>query len=245
MVQTTGRRARNRLERHAAFLATAKRIVATEGLAALTMQRLAAELECAVGTAYTYFPSKSALVAQVQADAIERLTGSYLLFRARLAAEALDGATAPVAALAEVVGFVRFWLSTLDTFPEEARLLQLLMAESSDPVIADADVGTVFPAAMRLLGLAAESVERAATAGALDDGDAIDRVVRLAAALNGVLLLDRLARVDEHLFDRARHARSLAEDLLRGWGAAPAHLAAATARVEALARRGPLAQEVP
>ena len=51
VVQDTGRRAKNRLERHRAFLTTAKAIVTDEGLDALTMQRLAAELDCAVGTA--------------------------------------------------------------------------------------------------------------------------------------------------------------------------------------------------
>jgi AcrR family transcriptional regulator len=241
----TGRRARNRLERHAAFLATAKRVVATEGLDALTMQRLATELGCAVGTAYTYFPSKSALVAQVQADAIERLTGSYLLFRTRLVGEGLDGATAEVATLAEVVGFTRFWVATFETFPEEARLLQLLMGEPPTPVISDDDVGRVVPSALRLLQLAADALAAAASRGALRDGDALDRAIRLAAALNGVLLLDQLARVDAALFQGERHARSLVSELLVAWGADPDALAAADARIDALARRGPLAPPLP
>jgi AcrR family transcriptional regulator len=245
MTQPAGRRARNRLERHAAFLATAKRIVAAEGLEALTMQRLAAELDCAVGTAYTYFPSKSALVAQVQADAIERLTGSYLVFRTRLTGEALDGVTGPVAALAEIVGFSRFWVATFETFPEEAKLLQLLMSEPATPAIADEDVGRVVPSAMRLLGLAAEALGRAAEASALRDGDAIERAVRLAAATNGVLLLDQLSRVDPALFDGARHAAAVAGELLLAWGASADELAAATSRIDALAARGPLAPEVP
>lgn len=240
-----GRRQRNRLERHAAFLATAKHIVAAEGLDALTMQRLATELDCAVGTAYTYFPSKSALVAQVQADAIERLTGSYLLFRARLDAEGLDGTTADVAALAGVVGFVRFWIATFDSFPEEAKLLQLLMSEPPRPVIADEDVGRVVPSALRLLQLAAEAIAAAAAAGAVGDGDALERAIRLAAATNGVLLLDQLARVDAGLFDGAHHAGALVAELLVAWGADPASVARALARIDALAARGPLAPEVP
>lgn len=240
-----GRRARNRVDRHAAFLASAKRIVAAEGLEALTMQRLAGEVGCAVGTAYTYFPSKSALVAQVQADAIERLTASYLLFRARLHAEALDAATRPVAALAEVVGFTRFWVATLDTFPEEARLLQLLMSEPPRPVIADDDVGRVVPSALRLLQLAADALDAAARAGALAGGDPLERAIRLAAALNGVLLLDRLARVDAALFDAGRHAGLLMAELLAAWGAAPDAVSAAVGRIDALARTGPLAPPLP
>lgn len=240
-----GRRARNRLERHGAFLATAKHLVASEGLEALTMQRLAAECGCAVGTAYTYFPSKSALVAQVQADAIERLTGSYLLFRARFGAEALDGATREVAALAEVVGFFRFWMATFETFPEEAKLLQLLMTDPPHPVIADEDVSRVLPSALRLLQLAAEAIDGAAAAGALRPGDALDRTIRLAAAVNGVLLLDQLARVDAQLFEGRRHANALVAELLLAWGATADAIAASSSRVDALAAKGPLAPEVP
>src|SRR5690348_18429680 len=102
MVQEVeGRRARNRLARHAAYLGTARRLVRAEGLDALTMQRMAAELDCAVGTIYTYFPSKSALVAEVQREAIDRLTTSYLLGRAELD-RSLARADAPKAAPARV-----------------------------------------------------------------------------------------------------------------------------------------------
>jgi AcrR family transcriptional regulator len=241
----TGRRAQNRLERHAAFLATAKHVVATEGLEALTMQRLAADLGCAVGTAYTYFPSKSALVAQVQADAIDRITASYLLFRAELVGNGLDGLTSEVAALAQVVGVARFWVATFDTFPEEARLLQLLMTDQPRPVIADADVGRVVPSALRLLTLVAEVIAVAQQAGALTDGDAMARAIRLAAATNGVLLLDQLARVDADLFRGADHAAALTTELLLAWGASRDDLVPAVARIDDLARRGPLAPSLP
>ncbi len=246
MVQKTpGLRERNRLARHSAFLSTAKHLVATEGLHALTMQRLAAELDCAVGTVYTYFPSKSALVAAVQAEAIETLTDSYLLFRARFEAEAAGDTTAPAAALAHVLGFGRFWIATFETFPEEARLLQLLMAEPTTSTIADGDLSRVVPSAMRLLDHAGTAIARAAVLGALDAGDAMERAVRLAAALNGVLLLDRLVRVDAELFDGARQGVDLVLELLRGWGADPALLQAASARIDALAVRGPLAPSLP
>ena len=242
VVQEVGRRARNRVLRHRAFLTTAKRVVAAEGLDALTMQRLAAELDCAVGTAYTYFPSKSALVAELQAEAIETLAGSYLLFRERFDA---GEATGRVAALAHLVGFGRFWIATFDTFPDEARLLQLLMAEPSTTLIADDDLSRVVPSAMRLLDHARTAIGRAATAGAIEAGDAMERAVRLAAALNGVLLLDRLARVDEDLFDATRHGCALLDELLRGWGARPAELRAAAALVDDLAAHGPLAPSLP
>lgn len=241
-----GKRERNRLERHRAFLSTAKSVVATEGLEALTMQRLAKELDCAVGTAYTYFPSKSALVAELQRDAIETLTESYLLFRARFDRDVASSETsAPVITLAHLVGFGRFWIATFETFPEEAHLLQLLMSEPGRSVIGDDDLGRVIPAAMRLLDHARTAFARAASSGAVTAGDPMERTVMLAAAINGMLLLDRLSRVDAQLFDGARLARAATDDLLRSWGADPDALLAAGSRVDALAAAGPLAPPLP
>src|SRR3569623_1918408 len=82
-----GRRARNRLERERAYLAAAMQIAGRDGLRALTMQRLADEVDAAVGTVYTYFPAKGALVAELQREAIERLTESYHRTRDRSDAE--------------------------------------------------------------------------------------------------------------------------------------------------------------
>lgn len=242
-----GKRERNRLERHRSFLRTARAIVADEGLDALTMQRLAAALDCAVGTAYTYFPSKSALVAELQREAIETLTESYVLFRARFDASVASSETsAPVVALAHLVGFGRYWVATFDTFPEEAHLLQLLMSEPGKSVISDDDVGRVLPSATRLLDHARTAFKQAAAIGALTDGDdPMERTIVFAAALNGMLLLDRLSRVDPKMFDGPRLAARTTTDLLRSWGADRAALAAASARIDALAAAGPLAPPLP
>ena len=246
MVQEVGRRERNRLERHRAFLHEAKAIVAAEGLDALTMACLAGRLDCAVGTAYTYFPSKSALVAEVQRDAIETLTESYVLFRARF--DAHVAATEPsgeVAAAAHLVGFARFWIATLTAYPEEARLLQVLMADPGTDTIVDDDLGRVVPAAMRLLEHARDAFATARAGGVLAPGDDMERTVVLAATLNGLLLLDRLARVDPGLLDGHRLALATAVDLLRSWGAAEATLTAAGELVDVLAASGPLAPPLP
>jgi AcrR family transcriptional regulator len=208
------------------------RIVFAEGLDALTMQRLARDVDCAVGSVYTYFPSKSALVAELQRAAIEVLDDSCARFEARIAAEPGD--------LALVVGYARFWADTFETFPEEARLMQRLMSDTSRTV-ADEDVSRVLPAALRLLDRLRRALEGAVEAGALEPGDALRRTVVLAASLNGVLLLDHVARVDPELFDGRRLAVGLVEDLLRGWGADARAIAGATRRVTTLAASGPLA----
>jgi AcrR family transcriptional regulator len=241
VAQEIGRRARHRLERHGAFVRAAKRVVFAEGLGALTMQRLADEVDSAVGTVYTYFPSKSALVAELQREAIEVLDASCARFEATFAAH-VGGAAPAVRQLALVTGLVRFWVDTFETHPEEARLLRMLMSSTpAASVVVDEDVSRVLPAALRLLSRMKAALDGAAEVGAIAAGDGMERTVVLVAALNGVLLIETVARVDPLLFDGRRLARSLVADLLRGWGADGRSLAAAAHRIDALAEGGPLA----
>lgn len=234
MVQEVGLRERNRIERHQAFVRTAKAIVSAEGLDALTMQRLARDLDCAVGTAYTYFPSKSALVAELQRDAFDVLAQAYLLHHARVLTVAGTDSTAAVVALAQILGVCRFWVEAEDRFPDEVRLLQLLLAETGASIIEDGDIARVLPAGIRILDAASAAMGAAAAAGALDPGDARERVVMLGFALNGVLAVDRLSRVDPHLFDGRRLALQTARSLLRAWGARDDEVRAAMDRLEKL-----------
>ena len=171
------------------YLAAALRIATDEGLHAVTMPRLAAELDCAVGTVYTYFPSKSALLAEVQSEAIERLSASYLALRADLDARAVDELT-------HVVAIGRFWIDISDTYPQETRLLQLLMSQA-DSAMNDEDALRVVPAALRHLDFARERFDAAAESGALAAGDAFARTVTFAAGINGVAA-GRSARAGSH-----------------------------------------------
>ena len=93
--------------------------------------------------------------------------------------------------------------------------------------------------------MARERFAVAADVGALHPGDAMDRTIVLAAALNGVLQVSKLARWDADLLDGARLARLLVDDLLVGGGADPALLAEAHAVIDGIARRQPLARPLP
>jgi AcrR family transcriptional regulator len=247
MVQAAqlGRRERSRRLRHRAYLGAARRLVATEGLDALTMQRLADELDAAVGTIYTYFPSKSALLAAVQRAAIERLAESYRLSRLSLDASLAGAAVEPhVAALTRLVAVGRFWVASFEVFPDEAMLLQLLMAELH-PRITPSDAVEVVPVAMAMLGEAQAVIADGQRTGALADGDPMRRTVLLWAAMNGVLLTSKLQQWDEELFDGARLAEVLLHDLVTGWGARETDLTAAFAVVADHMQRAPIAPLVP
>ena len=240
----TGVRERNRLARHRSYLRAALRLVFAEGLDALTMQRLAAEVGAAVGSVYTYFPSKGALVAEVQREAIERLATSAALLGAELDRALADG-QGDAARLAPVVAFGRFWLTAAQTYPEEMQLLLLLLPDVTESVPPE-EAGRVVPAAMRLLGLAEARLDLAADAGALDGSDLADRrTIALAAALTGCVQLRVVQRWDDDLLDPTRTGRHVRDALLLGWGAAPAALADAHRHVDDLEVVAPLARPIP
>lgn len=238
-----GKRARNRLARHQEYLAAALRVIATDGLDALTMQRLADDVGASIGSTYTYFPSKGALVAEVQREAIERLAAS-----ARRLGEDVDAATADapdkVAALSPVVAFGRFWLTADRSYPDEMQLLLLLLSDVTHS-IPDEEAGRVVPAAMRLLGLAADRIGAASGIGALGDGPADERTIQLAAALTGCVQLDVVRKWDPELLDPVSIGLSVLDHLAIGWGANPTALTAAHDIVDAVERTAPLARLEP
>lgn len=240
----TGRRARNRRERERTYLEAAMTIAGRDGLRSLTMARLADEVDAAVGTVYTYFPSKGALVAELQREAIERLTDSYHVIRDRSDGVLAGWSDGEAAAVARLAVFGHFWIASVDTFPQEAAFLHALVSESEQMVPAE-EHHRVLPAAMALLDEARTCVEAAAADGAIVVDDPMNLVIRWAAALTGALLTSNLGPLNPVAFDAPRLARNLQRDLLLGWGASATGVAAALDHVEALRATGPLAPPVP
>ncbi len=242
MVQELSARERNRLARHRGYLDAALHLVFAEGLDALTMQRLADEVGASVGSVYTYFPSKGALVAEVQREAIERLAASALVLGADVD-RAVHDLAADVAALTAVAAFGRFWLTASATYPEEMQLLLLLLSDVTQSV-PDDEAGRVIPAAMRLLGLAEDRLRAAADVAALDAGDSGRRTIALAASLTGCVQLACVQQWDEDLLDPVATGRTVLDSLLAGWGADEDALADAHRVLDALERSAPLARPI-
>lgn len=235
-----GRRARNRQARERRYLTAALAIVGRDGFRNLTMQRLATEVDAAVGTVYTYFPSKGALFAELQREAIERLTASYRLTRVRSEAALADWDRPRAVAVARLAVFGHFWIAAPDTLPDEARLLHALISEA-EQIVPDEEHHRVLPAAMDLLIEARTCVDDAVAVGAVTVDDAMNVVIRWAAALTGALLTGSLAPLNPEAFDGPRLAWNLQHDLLIGWGAAPADVVDAEGHVRSLRAAGPLA----
>jgi AcrR family transcriptional regulator len=227
-----GRRQRNRREKERAYLAAAMAIAGRDGLSALTMARLADEVDAAVGSVYTYFPSKGALVAELQREAIERLTDAYHARRDE-SEERLVGWDPAAATVARLSVFGSFWIESVDTHPSEARFLHVLISESEE-LVPPEEHYRVMPAAMALLDEARASVVAAGNSGAISVDDPMDMVIRWAAALTGALLTSNLAPFNPTAFDGRRLARLLQRDLLVGWGASPRMVDVATEHVASL-----------
>ncbi len=65
-VAVSSRRHRRRLARSESILTAAMRLVGENGIEGFTLQQIADELDYAIGSLYRYFPSKGALLAELQ-----------------------------------------------------------------------------------------------------------------------------------------------------------------------------------
>lgn len=227
MVQSSDRRERIWTTRREAFLDATRDLIGEHGIEALTIKAVADRVDCAVGTLYTYFASKGALVAALQAEAITQLGAAY-----SRAVDALEGDLVRLglgveeAALARLVAFGRSTIAAARVLPDQYRLQQRLLTTQSG--YDDTDMAFVVPVAFEVLARPERLLREAAVLNVIEQGDAFDRTVAWVAAINGVLMLASLqGRGVEAAFDPAGLADMVHLDLLRGWGADPLTLATA------------------
>ncbi|MCX6523837.1 MAG: helix-turn-helix domain containing protein [Actinobacteria bacterium] len=226
---TQGRRELNRVARNHDLLLAATEIIATEGVEGLTMTAVADNVGCAVGTIYTYFDSKSGLLAALQVNAIQTLidtfTASAESWEHAISKADLDPA---VAALARLVAIGQIFVAAGDIHEREFDLLQMLISAPAD-LTTDSDRQDVIPLALELLDTVRVFIDLAILVGALSlpsSDSSVSRAVRWAGGINGALLVSNVgieaSRKNPTIFDGQAIALSLAQDLLRGWGA-PLH----------------------
>lgn len=246
--QPMGRRALNRVARHRQLMESATEIISESGLGGLTMQAVAERVDCAVGTIYTYFDSKSALLAELQVEAIKILTASLerslAVWDGEITNAGLDDGTA---ALARLVAASRLFVAAEDLHPREFELLQIHIAMRQRE-LSDADTLKVLPQVLMLLGHMHRMIDDAVKVGALSTrremGDespqtqTLRRTLRWAGGLNGAMMVSNApsdpAWLTPESMDGRRLALSLADDMLLGWGAPPRILLSAREFVDGL-----------
>lgn len=223
---TQGRREQNRVARNHDLLLAATEIIATEGVEGLTMQAVADNVGCAVGTIYTYFESKSALLAALQLAAIQTLIDTFTASAESWERAISDADLDPVtAALVRLVAIGQILVAAGDIHEREFDLLQKLISTPAD-LTTDSDRQEVIPLALELLDTVRVFIDHASSVGALSlssSDSSVSRAIRWAGGINGALLVSNVGieanRKNPPLFDGQALARSLAQDLLRSWGA--------------------------
>lgn len=238
MTSEPDRRTRKRAARRDALLDLAADLVQRDGVQGVTMAALAEAADYAPASLYTYFPSRSALLAALQQRAL-----AVLAEVARTHVGSWDTqlgtstprADAAVGALARLLAFSGLFLAAPDDHPREFRLQQQLLVTPGAEDTQDA--ATVVPAAMVVLDVPRRLLDDAVAAGALEPGVPVTdpvgnpldptlvRTFAWIVALNGALMVDELTTGLPSTGRALGH--ELTASLLRGWGATPDQLAAA------------------
>jgi AcrR family transcriptional regulator len=190
-------------------------IAAGEGIDALTIHRLAAELDYTPGALYRYFSSRDALIAELQRSVIVFLGAAIGGVAARAAERSWprdsERALAPVAAAC--LGFVDF----ARRWPGEFGFLSMYLSDPEYRLPED-EARYVHEATSASLAQLEAPLDRAAESGALTAGSAAARALTAWSALQGVLQTRKLAR-SQPSPDAAELAVGLVRTLLIGWGA--------------------------
>lgn len=191
------------------------RLVTDEGFDALTMSRLADELDYAAGALYRYFPSKDALLLAVQLEVLQRLAHEMREWSDALDA---DGASEQVSSLARVLVFARAYATLPARRPAHAALLARWLGLPD--LLVDTDVAsTRVPELLGLFAAVPAAFDAAAASGALEPGDAMRRTVALWSAVQGAAQMRKLSRFGVDALEPEPLVDELTRALFRGWGA--------------------------
>jgi AcrR family transcriptional regulator len=219
------RRFRKSADASRVFVDAALAALSRDGLAGLTVQRLAADTGYAVGALYRHFASKEALLIAVQGAVVEAL--DHDLERAMAAAAVVAADAAPdVLPVLCLMATALCYEALLTRRPAHFALISHSLADPR-PLVGQAEAAVLLPSLLALVGRVGLVIEMAGQAGVLAGCDTARRTLLLWSTVHGVLLM--------HKLQRFAPAESLADGLvleavatlLIGWGAAPPVVAAA------------------
>lgn len=229
MTSEPDRRTRKRAARRDTLLDLAAELVERGGIDALTMAALADAADYATASLYTYFSSRSELLAALQQRALQQLSLAAVEHVAHWDDQLrADSDVAPdQAALVRLWAFAELFLDAPRRFPRQFRLQQLLLVTPG--VEETHDAASVVPAAMAVLEVPRRLLDDAVQVGALQPGPAthdpvgtpldphLVRTFAWIVALNGALMVDGLSTGLPSTGAALGH--ELTRALLLGWGA--------------------------
>lgn len=208
-----------RVARTEGILDEAMKILAAEGIDALTLGRLAKALDYVPAALYRYFDSKDALLAALQRRAVGEIHAGLRDAQATVE-ESLRRSPPEVAALAALLTSARYYLELPRTNPNAYFLVAVLMGDPR-PLLSDEESRRTAPLLVGLLTDVQTMFGVAADARALARGDDVMRTLAFWALLQGTLSLEKARRIAPALPTGVEVGAAAVAALLVGWGATP------------------------
>lgn len=215
------KREQNRRERLAAITEAAMQMVLDEGLEGLTTHKLAKKLGLAVGALYRYFPSKAALIAELERRVLaayaERLGAAVQRARRRL--ETLDPpADAQLTALHHLAEIATDYAEFARQSPERFHVISSVMAIPRN-IMDDAEGKSVLAETAKLMQQVSRLFMAAEEVGALDPGNPIERGMLYWSGIRAVVQMTKLHRFAPSLVPAQGLVDPMVRTMLVGWGA--------------------------
>lgn len=214
------------------ILGVALDLACENGLENMTLHILARRMDRSVAAVYRYFPSREAVVRELQ-----RLVGAHLTLLTQDAAEAFERRATKQNLPQEVSLFGQILLSAqvyetyARTQPAEFDLITHYLSTAFYG-LPEKDAGLVFDVTRINLEMLAGRFEAAAQKGILHAGDAKGYAMMFWGALQGVLQVQKLERSAPDFFTSKKLPNTTLDALLIGWGAEPKVVTATRALLE-------------
>jgi len=207
-----GRRERNRQTKIKTILDTAMSLVVEGGIEAMTIHAIARKLDWAVGAMYRYFPSKDALLAELQCRVIAEYRVDMMALLDKYERSHSDK---PLWTLALTARHYAYYLHTREA---HFRLISLALTDSKQ-YLPDAEglkvMAEVHPILQRLTNV----FERAQQQKAITVSDIASCTLVYWTAVQGVLSMKKLERFAPDQLNNERLLRHTLDTLFTGWGA--------------------------
>jgi len=214
------------------ILGVALDLACENGLENMTLHVLARRMDRSVAAVYRYFPSREAVVRELQ-----RLVGSHLILLNQDAAEALDrratkqNISQDISCLAQILTSAQVYENYARTHPAEFDLITHHLSTAFYK-LPEKDAGLVFDVTRINLEALAGRFEVAMENGLLHAGDAKGHAMMFWGALQGVLQVQKLERSAPDFFTSKKLPNTTLDALLIGWGAKPKTVEATRALLE-------------
>ena len=191
MVHETDRRTRKRLEKTRLILSTAQTILLNEGLEAVTVHRIARELDLTVGALYRYFPSKQAMLTALGEDIVRGFTSALTQVAQQFRTEYQDG---PLLDISEVFVIGYAFLDLAERSPARYRMVDLMLVDPRT-MVQEEDRMTVLHTLFELLARVESRLAAAAEANLISPGPYRERTIGLWSSLLGISSMQKMRRL--------------------------------------------------